>query len=497
MLHGRKIAKDLKHTLWDNNGYHTTKQFSTLYIDENKKSWYVIGCSRVYKYSDILDFSIQENGIKYKSNGGVMRAVVGGALFGFTGAIVGAATATRNTSISSLTIEITVNDPSSPLVIMNLLNQETNTSSFIYQSITTLAKQIIAQLTYMQSVSQTNLYNFAEQSERYNSNPESESTTSPTATIDPTSMPNQQTTTYSKTEATPTDYVVFDLETTGLDYAQNDIIEIGAIKYIDGVEVDRFQTYIKINKPIPQNITDINGISNNTIINAPLIRTALRDFISFIDNFTLIAYNSDFHMSFLQYNCQKKLSTTINNDVIDALLLAKNYLHDLPNQKLSTIKEYFGLTVNSHKAIDDCIVTDHLYQYCRQFEELKHKYIIPFEDNPSELNEKEVQYLEEIVNICEENGINRTKLSLSRNSKYLTIGSRYFVIARLKFFGELQYILLNVPYSEFDESGTEIKHTPALQSEKDFTRVFPETPEQLRQIKDYIPTRRIRFKILF
>lgn len=205
---------------------------------------------------------------------------------------------------------------------------------------------------------------------------------------------------------------------------------------------------------------------------------------------------SDFDISFLQYNYKKKLNIEINNDVIDALPLARKYLPNLPNKKLETVKQHFELNVGSHNAIDDCIVTNHLYQYCKQFEELTYKYIIPFSFNPTDLNDKEVAYLEEIVKICEENGISKSKLTMSRNSQYLTIESKYWIIARLKLYAKLQYILLNIPFSEFDaKSNTNIKYTPALQSERDFTRVFPETPEQLWQLKDYIPTRKIRFQI--
>lgn len=150
----RHTAKSLKESLWDSQGYTTTKQLSTLYIDEYKKAWYVIGCNRVYHYSEILDFSVNENGIKYKSNGGVLRAAVGGATFGLTGAVIGATTASRTSTVNSLTVEIIVNDPSAPLITMYLLTNETKTTSFLYRDALSMAHQITAQLTYMQTVNQ-------------------------------------------------------------------------------------------------------------------------------------------------------------------------------------------------------------------------------------------------------------------------------------------------------------------------------------------------------
>lgn len=150
----RHKAKDLKNTVWDKQGYITTKEFSTLYIDDTKKAWYVIGCSRAYSYSDILDFSISENGTKYKLSGGAMRAVTGGILFGAVGAVVGAATAKTSSTVNSLTVDITVKDSTNPLVVMHLITQETSTSSIAYKGAIALAKRIVAELSMMKSSSQ-------------------------------------------------------------------------------------------------------------------------------------------------------------------------------------------------------------------------------------------------------------------------------------------------------------------------------------------------------
>ena len=181
---------------------------------------------------------------------------------------------------------------------------------------------------------------------------------------------------YSKINGAPNDYVVFDLETTGLDNSNDAILEIGAIKYANGVEVDRFHTYVNPERSIPRSASEINHITAAKVRKAPTIRYALNDFINFIGDLTLIAYNSDFDMGFIQMKCTYKLGKKVENNVIDALPLAQNYLSKLPNKKLETVKKYFNLDVGSHNAIDDCIVTNHLYQYCRQFEELKYRYVI-------------------------------------------------------------------------------------------------------------------------
>lgn len=143
-------AKNTFKKIWESK-YKTTKKLGNLYIDENAKKWYVFGYNKVYNYSDILDFEISENGTKYKSKGGITRSVVGGLTFGAAGAVVGASTAKRITTVNSMNINITVDNPQNPVVTIVIICSEVNTSSFTYKNSVQLANQIISQLTYMQS----------------------------------------------------------------------------------------------------------------------------------------------------------------------------------------------------------------------------------------------------------------------------------------------------------------------------------------------------------
>lgn len=131
--------------------YKTTKQLGNLYIDERKKHWYVYGYNRVYRYSDIVDFEIIQNGTKYKTKNGITRAVVGGLLFGTAGAVVGASTAQKESMINNMSINIRVNDANNPLVSIILISEAVNTSSTTYSNTVRLAQQIIAQLSYMKN----------------------------------------------------------------------------------------------------------------------------------------------------------------------------------------------------------------------------------------------------------------------------------------------------------------------------------------------------------
>ena len=426
-----KKAKDLKEQLWDNAGYKATKNIDKLYIDENKKSWYVVGCSRVYKYSDVKYCQIIKHNVK------------------------------RNT-VGRVEVQVYINDPNLPVIKFLLLDSEVPTSSYTYHSAMNMAREIDIQFKSMKIFRD------------YSNKP----------TVNYVSVPQIK---YSKVETVPNDYVVFDLETTGLNKFEDKIIEIGAIKYINGVETDRFQTYVNPQKHIPLEVTNINGISDKDVKTAPKSEKALSDFLNFIGKYPLIAYNSDFDMGFIQVNCHNTLGKTVENDVVDALPLAKEYLWQLPNKKLETVKQHFGLNVGSHNAIDDCIVTNHLYQYCKQFEDLKHKYVIPFPYNPQELSDLEVEYINTAVEIYEKNGISKEYLTLYKNSKLLSIVRDKEPIISFKLYGKLQYVLLKVSFVKFEnECKTDIKHTASTKSEGNYTRVFTENPQQLWEFQKYI-----------
>ena len=97
----------------------------------------------------------------------------------------------------------------------------------------------------------------------------------------------------------PTDYVVFDLETTGLSPAYAEIIEIGALKVSERIVTGAFHTYVKNTFPIPEKITRLTGISDSDTYNAPAVNVALNSFRNFIGSSTLVAHNARFDCSFI------------------------------------------------------------------------------------------------------------------------------------------------------------------------------------------------------
>ncbi|MEH7236791.1 SHOCT domain-containing protein [Bacillus sp. JJ1562] len=130
-----------------------TKKIGTLVeFDDNQKKWLVLSPvlgkrekSTVYNYSDIIDFELLEDGESVAS-GGLGRALVGGALFGGAGAIVGGVTGKKRTKgvCTSLKIKVTVNDMNNPAVYITFLSTKTKKDGFIYKSIFNHAQECLS-----------------------------------------------------------------------------------------------------------------------------------------------------------------------------------------------------------------------------------------------------------------------------------------------------------------------------------------------------------------
>ncbi len=161
-------------------------------------------------------------------------------------------------------------------------------------------------------------------------------------------------------------YVVFDLETTGLEPKHCEIIEIGALKYKNNKLVDEFSVLVKPKKSISSEITQITGISNDMVNDASNIEEVLPKFIEFIEDLPLVAHNSSFDLSFIEENINKLGLPMINNTNIDTVELARKYIPKAYNYKLTTLKNYFKLDYGSHRSIDDCRTTNYVYEYCKK-----------------------------------------------------------------------------------------------------------------------------------
>ncbi len=152
-------------------------------------------------------------------------------------------------------------------------------------------------------------------------------------------------------------YVVFDVETTGLEADKNDITEIGAVKIINGEIVEKFQALCKPFERIPDRIIQLTGITNEMVENEPLSTEIIEDFLLFCENSVLVGYNVHFDLNFIQ-NVARRINKTFNNDIRDCLMDARNKATNLPNYKLKTLVSHLGITLdNAHRALYDATAT--------------------------------------------------------------------------------------------------------------------------------------------
>ncbi len=161
----------------------------------------------------------------------------------------------------------------------------------------------------------------------------------------------------------PESYAVVDIETTGLDPARDHIIEIGAIKIVDGSISDTFSTLVNPGVQIDSFITDLTGIANQDLVSAPDPEHALSDFYNFIGNSILIGHNVHFDINFLYDAMEQYLHKYLGNNFVDTMRLSKKYFQAAPSYKLTELARFLDIPIdNSHRALDDCKTTYHLYQ---------------------------------------------------------------------------------------------------------------------------------------
>ena len=152
------------------------------------------------------------------------------------------------------------------------------------------------------------------------------------------------------------EYVAFDLETTGLSFRNDKIIEIGAVIMKDGQEIDRFQTFVDPGEPLRKETTELTGITDAMLKGAPKIQEALPEFIQFAGDRILVAHNADFDTAFVRAACAR-LDLPYTFTSADTLVLAQNMMPELNKHKLDVVADALSLPeFNHHRAADDAVI---------------------------------------------------------------------------------------------------------------------------------------------
>ena len=166
--------------------------------------------------------------------------------------------------------------------------------------------------------------------------------------------------------ALPNDYVVVDLETTGLDYRWDDIIEIAAVRFRNGKEVERYDQLVAIDYELPGFITDLTGITDEMLRGCPSVEQSIKDFSVFIGSDTIIGHNVSFDIRFLSTAYHEYLNKELVNPYVDTMRIARKLLPELKHHRLKDLAKHYGISYEgSHRSGVDCDITGVCYQNMR------------------------------------------------------------------------------------------------------------------------------------
>ena len=165
----------------------------------------------------------------------------------------------------------------------------------------------------------------------------------------------------SKGQSFADTFVVFDIETTGFSPQKNRIIEIGAVKVVNGAITDKFSTFVNPDVPIPFEIENLTGINDAMVLPYPKIDVILPQFLEFIGDAVLVAHNASFDVSFIGHNA-KVLGYEFDPTVLDTVTLARYLLPNLNRYKLDTVAKALNISLeNHHRAVDDAGCTAKIF----------------------------------------------------------------------------------------------------------------------------------------
>lgn len=149
-------------------------------------------------------------------------------------------------------------------------------------------------------------------------------------------------------------FVAFDLETTGTVPGVDQIVEIGAVRIIDGQVESVFSTLVNPQRPIPPGATAVNGITDAMVAGKPLIEDLLPSFAEFCGTDLLVAHNAPFDCQFLTADIKKFETSAPQGIVVDTLPMARRIIPGLPNYKLGTLVQHFKIpSTEFHRAEED------------------------------------------------------------------------------------------------------------------------------------------------
>lgn len=156
-------------------------------------------------------------------------------------------------------------------------------------------------------------------------------------------------------------FTVVDIETTGLDPKKDKITEIGAIRVEGGKIADTFHTLVNPGRRLEERITELTGLTDEALKEAPFIQDVIEDFVEFETTGCLLGHSVLFDYSFLKRAAVNE-GKTFEKKGIDTLSISRKYLQDLESRSLPYLSGFFGIAHEAHRALSDVEATWELYK---------------------------------------------------------------------------------------------------------------------------------------
>lgn len=165
----------------------------------------------------------------------------------------------------------------------------------------------------------------------------------------------------------PEEYVVIDIETTGLSPQWDEIIEVAALKILNGKIVDKYQTLLKPSFPVDPFISELTGITNKMLETAPIFDDIYQDFQYFIGDNILVGHNVNFDINFL-YDEFESRNIILSNNFIDTMRISRRLFKDERHHRLSDLIQRHNIIIDKdlHRAEVDITATNKAFEIFKQ-----------------------------------------------------------------------------------------------------------------------------------
>lgn len=161
-------------------------------------------------------------------------------------------------------------------------------------------------------------------------------------------------------------FIVYDLETTGIHPVKNEIIEIGAIKVCEGTVIDTYSCLIHPHLTLPKEIVALTGITQEMVESGIEKREAIEGFLDFAKEDTVLGHNIAFDYKFMKAAADS-LCLPFKKKTLDTLKIARKHLPKLKDRKLGTLCTHYGyVNEHAHRALDDAMATYYIYQKMKE-----------------------------------------------------------------------------------------------------------------------------------